>query len=310
MDNNDDNLSRSSFDDETKARLARLKSKMVVPASELCVVTMPDDRERVGAQLAFWPEDTAAVPTELTRVSLFGLPSDKRGPRPMLDDVKLPSRSDITIRYTGKALSAKDETAYYAALRIGRGIAMGQRIYLNKADLLRENGLARNGQNWDALAARYDRLSKSELTIDLLRQGKPIHMTTGMLKWGYQMDANGVYIRLDPDSAPLFENLAYQPWEVRLALKSDMAARLLTYVSGHQQGKPHWVPLDSLRQWVGFAGRLRDFRVGCESALKELEEKGILVKDKSKIDRAANGIVASWVRTRTENTPLIDKKET
>lgn len=310
MDNNDDNLSSSGFDDETKARLARIKKRIEQSAEEAPVAATPaatpDTKEQVGKNLAFWPEDAAAVPTELTRVSLFGLPSDRRGARASLEDFKLPSRSDITVHYTGKALSAQDETAYYAALRIGRGIPMGQRIYLSKADLLRENGLARSGQNWKYLQARYERMSKSNLTIDMVRQGERIHMTTGLLKWGFQVDGTGVYIRLDPDSAPLFENLAYQPWEVRLSLKTDIAARLLTYVSGHRQGKPHWILLDSLREWLGFGGRLRDFRGPCEGALKELEEKGVLVKEKSKIDDSATGIMASWVRTRTENTPLIE----
>jgi len=308
MNNNSDNSSNSGFDDETKARIARMTKRIAEPVEDVPVAPAPDSNEKVGVNLALWPEDTAAVPTELTRVSLFGLPSDRRGARPALEDFKLPSRSDITIHYSGKALSAKDETAYYAALRIGRGQPMGQRIYLNKADLLRENGLTRNGQNWTALAARYDRMSKSSLVIDFVRQGNRIHMTTGLLKWGYQADGQGVFIRLDPDSAPLFENLAYQPWEVRLSLKTDIAARLLTYVSGHKQGKPHWILLDSLREWLGFGGRLRDFRGGCETALEELEEKGVLVQGKSKIENSANGLVASWVRTKTENPPLIENK--
>ncbi len=264
--------------------------------------------EKIGKQISFWPESVAAMPTELTRVSLFGLPSDRRGARKMLDDVLLESRPDIQVRYTGKQLSAKDETCWLACLRLGRGLPMGQRIYLNKNDLLKEMGLARTGQNWKTTEARLDRLSKAHFTIEFKRNGKSYRMTTGLMKYGIENETGAMYIRLDPDGAALFENLAYQPWQVRLSLKSDVSARLLSYVTGHEQGKPHSQTLENLKRWCGYTGETRKFRAAIRASLEELESKGVLVKGSSKIVSGGRGDVVCWVRSRIDELTAIEAK--
>lgn len=269
------------------------------------IESIVNDVEKVGDQMAFWPEAAAAMPTELTRVSLFSLPSDKRGARKMLDDVKLDSRSDIQVKYTGKELNPKDQTAWLACLRIGRGIPMGQRIYMNKADLMNEYGVAKSGSNWKILADRLDRLSKSTLVIDYKRNGKNYHVVSGMMKWGEEKETGNIFIRLDPDGASLFENLAYQPWDIRLSLKSDVAALMLTYISGHEQGKPHSQSIENLKKWCGYAGVEWKFRTKCEAALQELEDKGVLVKGSVGIRKAAKDIIY-WIREKNA-TPAIQE---
>ncbi len=263
--------------------------------------------EKVGDQMVFWPEDAAAMPTELTRVSLFSLPSDKRGARKMLDDVKLDSRSDVQVKYTGKQLNAKDETAWLACLRIGRGIPMGERIYRNKSELMQECGLAKSGTNWNTLAERLDRLSKSTFIIDYKRGGKNYHVVTGMMKWGEEKETGNIFIRLDPDGAALFENLAYQPWDIRLSLSSDVATLLLTYISGHEQGRPHSQTVENLKKWCGYAGTEAKFRPSCEAALHELETKGVLVKGSVGIRKGAKDVVY-WVREKTRQPAIEGEK--
>ncbi len=298
------------MNEETLAKLALVGQLTTAkpPALIEPVGDAAEPEEKVGKQMAFWPEDAAAMPTELTRVSLFGLPADKPGARKMLDDVKLDSRADIEVLYTGKQLSAKDETAWLACLRIGRGVQMGQRIYLNKADLLKELHLTNTGPNWKAVEARLLRMSKAHFTVSFKRGDKTYKMTTGMLKWGIENETGAMYIRLDPDGAALFENLSYQPWEVRLSLHSDVSARMLSYISGHERGKPHSQTLDNLKRWCGYGGRLRQFRAACTAALEELETKGVLVKGSTKIISGAKGDVACWVRERTGKPPAIDAK--
>jgi hypothetical protein len=302
------------MNEEILAKLARVGQRMTAkpPATPESVGDAapeePEEKEKVGKQMAFWPEDTAAMPTELTRVSLFGLPADKRGARKMLDDVRLDSRGDVEVFYTGKQLSAKDETCWLACLRLGRGVPMGQRIYFNKIDLLRELNLTKSGQNWKTVEARLLRMSKAHFTIKFKRNGRSYCMTTGMLKYGIEEETGAMYIRLDPEGAALFENLSYQPWDVRLSLKSDVSARLLSYISGHEQGKPHSQTLENLKRWCGYGGRLRQFRVACIAALKELETKGVLVKGSAKIVSGAKGDVVCWVREQTGKPPAIEAK--
>lgn len=300
------------MNEEMKAKLASIGQRMTAkPQPSIDHIEPASDaepEEKIGKKMNFWPEDAAAMPTELTRVSLFGLPADKPGSRKMLDDVKLDSRSDIEVLYTGKQLSAKDETAWLACLRIGRGVPIGQRIYLNKIDLLKEMKLTNTGPNWTAIASRLDRLSKAHFTVSFKRGDKPYRITTGMLKWGIEIEKGAMYIRLDPDGVALFENLSYQPWDVRLSLNSDVSARMLSYISGHEQGKPHSQTLENLKQWCGYGGRLRQFRASCVAALGELETRGVLIKGSTKIISGARGDVACWVRDRTEKQPAIDIK--
>lgn len=246
-----------------------------------------------------WPDDMAAMPTEVTRTALFGLISDKMGNRTFLQNSPIASRDDIEVLYTGSQLSAKDETVWLAILRLGRGAPMGQPIAMNKADLLRECGLARTGQNWNTLENRLRRLSNAHLEIRFKRRGKTYEAHTGLMGWIVEKETGNMFIHLQPQARELFENLTYQPWNVRLGLHSDLATRLLSYVCGHVHGKPHSVLLDDLRQWCGYQGRLRQFRAGCRTALKELETAGIIVADSSTIRRGPAGDIISWVRVQS-----------
>lgn len=303
---------------ETQALLERVGKKMTAAATaaahaaeqkqeedkvETAVAALVETVkvERVGSKLRHWPEEVAAMPTELTRTSLFGLPTDRDNARKMLRKVKLESRDDVEVLYTGEELSAKDETCWLASLRLGRGVPMGQRIYLNLTDLLHEMDLANTGGkrgNRQAVKNRLDRLSLAHYKVKFTRKGRKYEVTTGLLKWGIEDETGKMYIRLDPEGATLFENLAYQPWEVRLSLKTDASARILSYVSGHEKGKPHSRPLRDLKIWCGYSGRLDKFRGVAMAALKELESKGVLVEGGSKITKGDKGEEISWIREK------------
>lgn len=256
--------------------------------------------ERVGSTLRQWPEGVAAMPTELTRTSLFGLPTDKAAERKMLRNEKLKSRPDVEVFYTGEELSRKDETCWLACLRLGRGIPLGQRIYLHLTDLLNELGLPNTGGkrgNRQAVKKRLDRLALALYKVKFTRKGRSYEITTGLLKWGIENETGKMYIRLDAEGATLFENLSYQPWDVRLSLHTDVAAGVLSYVSGHEKGKPHHLPVQDLKSWCGYGGRADKFRVAAMNGLKELETKGVLVDGASKIFRSESGEeMIYWVR--------------
>jgi len=282
--------------EEIEILLARVLKLATLEKKTELIENKSETVEKVGIPMPRWPEEVAAIPTEFTRVSLFGLPADCRGERQILDGVKLASRADLEVIYTGKELCAKDETAWLSCLRLGRGIPMGERIYLTKAALLRDVGLTNTGPNWKTLEGRLDRLSIAHTKVRLKRNDSWLVVNCGLMKFGFDEDTDVMYFRLDPEGARLFDNLAYQPWEIRLALKKDISARLLSYVTGHLQGKPHSVLLEDLLKWCGYPGRLRQFRTACLEAFKELERKDVLVSGSSKIIKGAKGDVACWVR--------------
>lgn len=254
-----------------------------------------------------WPSNVVAMPTELTRTALFSIISDQNAKgRNVIDDnkennllnnIQLASRSDIKIFYTGEQLCVKDETVWLACLRLGRGVPLGEKIFLNMADLLYELKMSDSGENRGVLMARLLRLSKAHFTITLKRKNKKYVVTTGLIKWTTEQDTGKMFFRLDPDSSQLFENLAYQPWSERLKFKNDVAVWLLSYVTGHAQGKCHWVEIEKIKKWCGYSGRLRDFKKVCWVAMQDFEGKGLIEKDSCKIERSGGEEIISWQRT-------------
>lgn len=280
---------------ELQDLISRLTKKAVQPEAEATPPppTTADDTEKVGDQMAFWPEEVAAMPTELTRVSLFGL--IRRGRRKVLNWEKLDSRADIEVQYFGCQLDQADADLWLACLRAGRGLPMGQRIYMTRAALLHEIGRndGTSARKW--LETALDRMSGATLKITIKRNGKTVKVTSGMLKWGIEEETGAMFIRLDPDGAALFDNLAYLGWEERLSLSSNMAKALQLYISGHQKGKPHSQPISNVMHWCGYEGRLRQFRAALPNALKELEKAGVIKQ--YKVSKGPKGDLVSWQRT-------------
>jgi hypothetical protein len=290
---------------DTEGFLARMTAKATKAKEQSPAPASVPQKEKIGANLDFWPETVAAMPTELTRVSLFRLV--RRGRRKLMEDVKLESRADIEVLYTGKDLDQADADLWLACLRMGRGVPMGERLYTDRASMLREIGRADSGQNRKWLEESLIRMGKASFQATFKRNGRTIKVMTGMLKWGIEEESGAMFVRLDPDGAQLFENLAYVDWNTRLALSSNAAKAIQLYACGHQDGKPHRVLLADLAAWCGYEGRLRQFRKeSVIPALRELESQGVFVKGTAKLLSGTRGEVVTWTRAKagTEPTPL------
>lgn len=262
--------------------------------------------EAIGEQMTFFPETVGAMPTEITRTSLFSLlPIKQGGSRQIYSDMKIEARRDVTLFYSGTALDKLDETAWMCVLRLCRDVRMGERKYLRMPDVLRELGMTDTEPNRVAVAARLERLSKAVITIEFSRGKKTMRVITGLMKMGYETDSESkplassqMYLRLDPDGAKLFDNLSYQPWEIRTALHSPTAMALMTYASGHEAGKPHTVKLEDLKKMTGHEGRPRVFRENILAAIEELERLGFFAKAGSCIKGAGKLQMVSWTRSK------------
>lgn len=248
--------------------------------------------EKVGTKLRQWPGEVAAMPTELTRTSLFGLP--RRGRRKVMDWEKLSSRADVEVSYNGKQLDQADADLWLACLRMGRGAPMGQRIYTSRAALLKEIGRKDDGRTRAWLEESLKRMAAASFMLETTRAGRKIKITTGMMKWGIDESSGQMFIRLDPEGATLFENMAYVGWEQRLALGSNAAKALQLYISGHMAGKHHEVPLADLAHWMGYEGRLRQFRASLQDAMDQLAKTGEI--HSHGIKAGTKGDVAYWTR--------------
>jgi hypothetical protein len=280
---------------EARARLLA-RSKPEEAAEEDVPAANEIEGEKIGPQMAFWPQEVGVMPTELTRAALFRMPG--KGRRKMLDGVKLEGRADIEIVYTGQELDQADGDVWGAVLRLSRGVNIGQRMYTNRAALLRELKRGDTGPNRTWLGQALDRLASGSIKCTLKRGDETVKITAGLLNWGIEEESGKMFVRLDADIFRLFDNLAYYDWEQRLSLKTDGSKSLQLYASGHAEGKPHSIRLTDLAAWAGYGGRSRQFRLeNVLPGLAELKEKGFLTD--GRISRGADGKeIVSWKRTK------------
>jgi hypothetical protein len=104
-----------------------------------------------------------------------------------------------------------------------------------------------------------------------------------------------LFIRLDPEGAGLFENLAYLQWETRLSLPSAISKALHLYVCGHRQGRFHTVKVADLALWMGYQGRLRQFRANLETAVGVLCAHGVI--ERAGFRESGKTVFVEWVRS-------------
>jgi hypothetical protein len=281
--------------DLAEAALAIRKRLALVDEAEkplLALVTVTESSKAAKGKVIMHPLEVAVQPTELSRCGLIRLlPKTKRR---MVKNQLVECRSDIKLFFTGEELNVQDETVWLAVLRLCRGKPLGERIPFTFSRLLCELKMKDTGGKTGSrrqVLARLERLSIAHIKVELNRKGTKSLITTGLLKFGMEEETGKMYVRLDPDGKILFDNLAYQNWETRLSLKSDVAIRMLDYICGHQAGKPHAEKIENLRAWFGYTGRLDKFRVAALAGLKELEAAGVIR------EAGGNRSTLRWVRT-------------
>ena len=224
--------------------------------------------------LTLWPNEIAAMPTEITRTSLFGLP--RRGQRKIHRWGVLASRSDISLQYFGEELDQSDLDVWLLVLRIARGQNIGARIQVNMNAMLRELRRPNGGSNRRWLISSLDRLSSAAFKVKFTRKNEHWEIVSGLLKWGYEKSTGRMFVRVDPDGEALFDNLSYLHYEKRLNLPSSMAKAIHSYASGHRRGMKHAITMENLKEWIGYGGREVDFLRSLEKALTQLEDEEIL----------------------------------
>jgi hypothetical protein len=268
-----------------------------IPAEER-ITDLFNSTEKTGEALRYWPDGVAAMPTQFSRVALFSV--IQRGRRKFFNDQKLESRADVHVQYTGDQLDQADADLWLAILRKGRGLPIGQRMYLSSGELLKETGRLVGGSGRVWLASSLGRLSKAFLMVQITKKnGCKVTVNCHLMSSGVDHDTGRTFIRLDPEGANLFDTLSYVSWETRLALKSEMAKSLQMYICGHATDHTHGVLLESLRIWSGYDGRLRDFRNAVLTAFVALESAGIILRP---VIKNENGkYIAQWFRPNLQN---------
>jgi hypothetical protein len=228
--------------------------------------------------LPLFPLLDSAMPNHLARSSLFA--PIKTGDRQIHEKALMASRGDSSIYYSGHQLDMADNDVFLQALRVAQGVRLGDSIYFNRAQFLREIGRSVGKSQYEWLQESFYRLTSGTVLIQTKRYKAALHLIDG-----YALDEQtGEYwLRMNPEIIKLFGHMEYglvdMHTRLRIGRRQDMAKWLQNYVATHEEGRVHIISVQLLQLWSGSGGRLRDFQTrSLNKALTELQRLG-LIKD-------------------------------
>lgn len=262
---------------------------------------------RVEVLPAQKPQDLPAIrlgtlPNHLNRAALFAV--IRHGDRVFHRQVRLISRSDCTIEYTGEQLDEADADIVMALLHAAQAAHLGVSIPVNRAELLRSIGRSTGSSDYLWFHRRMRALTEATLFVQARRPGGDLRYQIGRERAFHIVAAfdadedTGVYaVTLDPRWVKLFSNHEYGrvDWAKRLSIRrgQDMAKALQRLLSASTD-QPQRHSLASLKGFTGYQGRERDFLRAVRRALDELVRVQVLVR--WRIESSTRGVqqVVAW----------------
>ena len=274
-DSNEPNL----FGDDKRVpddRRARWKAEREARDAERHEQRLVEQKNRVLAEeLEFWGDETrAGIPPELARGAIFRLP--RRGRRRRFHEDVVIERPSLKISFTGTELDQFDGDVYLAIIRSLRGQHIGERIEVSLKGLAHELRRVQSGGTVETLRNSLKRLSSCVIHLDFWRKSEHYTANIGLMGWIYEEKSRKTYVRLDPDAAKLFEQLAWINFDKHLALPTDMSRMLHMYVTSHRRGQRRSTTLDEFMELTGSTTPRHKFRTRLHDALRALEIAGIL----------------------------------
>jgi len=223
--------------------------------------------------MPLFPELESAMPNHLARSSLFA--PIRRGRRGMFDKVKLSSRDDVSIYFSGKQLDMADNDVYLELLRQAQGRLFGESVPVSRYAILKELGRPTGQAQYKWLHESIRRLTFAMVDIEATRYKAAFHLIDS-----FELDKEtGEYVlRIHPEVRKLFARGEYGFINLErrreLSRRIDLAKWLQNYICSHRRGDQQRVTFAKLHKWTGSSSHLRDFRRYVTEAMKELERVG------------------------------------
>ncbi len=224
-------------------------------------------------QLAFWPEDKRAMPTDFLACAMFAGVHIKNAP--YLRGEEIASINGYTVSFTGKRLTQVHADIVMGALQLMRGLHQGNLVRFRTRNFLRLIGRS---------TGKTDRDSFRQLVDDVIATSVRITTPDGKLSYSGSIltkanDATGddddsvFVLEVNRELAKLFERgFSTIDWEKRQKLmRKPLALWLQLYFSTFT--KP--VAVSELHRLSGSTAQLKGFRRQLHGALEELEQHGI-----------------------------------
>jgi hypothetical protein len=242
------------------------------------------------------------LPNHLNRAALFAV--IRHGDRVFHRQVRLISRSDCTVEYTGEQLDEADADIVMALLHAAQTAHLGTPVPVNRAELLRSIGRSTGNSDYLWFHRRMRALTEATLFVQARKPGGDLRYQIGRetafhIVAAFDADeATGMYaVTLDPRWVKLFSNHEYGrvDWAKRREIRrgQDMAKALQRLFSASAD-QPQRHSVASLKGFTGYQGRERDFLRGLQRALDELVRVHVLVR--WRIESSARGVqqIAAW----------------
>lgn len=256
---------RTAWQKEREARDAERRKQRLI-----------EQKARVlDEELQFWSDETrAGIPPELARGAIFRLP--RRGRRRFYQKEVLIERPSLKIGFTGTELDQFDGDVYLAIIRALRGQNIGQRVEISLRGLASEIRRNQSGASVRSIRESLLRLSSSTIHLEFVRNEKNYEANIHLMGWMFEKETRKTFVRLDPDAAALFQQLAWIDFEKHLALPTNMARMLHMYVTSHRRGQRRSATLDEFMEITGSTTPRHMFRARMHDALHALQDAGIV----------------------------------
>lgn len=225
-------------------------------------------------QMPFWPEPARAAPSDILRSALFGI--SKKGKRLYFEREELASWKGTSIAFTGKRLDQWDEDVWLQSLHLYRQQELPSKVFCTNRSFLKEIGRSGDGRTIAKLHDSLERLVACAITLKT-----PEHLYQGSLLsgWAMERETGRLMLSLNKEVAQLFEgNISRINWEIRKALKTDLAKWLYAYTQTHKATKaqPHRATVSLLRELCGSTASLKSFRYKLKAACEQLKASKIV----------------------------------
>lgn len=233
-----------------------------------------------------WQEGNAAMPNTIARSALFA--PINRGRRKMHDNVLIASRSDVTIKYTGKQLDMGDADVFAQTIKLIEKFDLGTDVEILPYGFLRELGrgsgvtdkVGRQNKIW--LDGAFERLTTGTLKIETKEYKVVLHLVD---EYFYDKVQDKYFVRVNKKVAELFKKERYGlfDWEKRKQIGLGLTKWMQTYIRSNTG--PQRIGIEKLQEWCGKKNRQKSkFRADLKAAFHELERLG-LVKPGWSVDR-------------------------
>lgn len=261
-----------------KARAEKSKNGEVVENAE------PAKKEKVELFVPGMTESMRAMPNHISRSSLFAPVAPGR--KKMHDGTILVSRSDATIKFSGKQLDESQADVWLQAMYEATKQPLGEPIVINRYAFLKALGRTDAGKSYRWLHESMKDLAFGMLVIETTKNGQPkmsigrtrvMHMIDG---FDYDEKTEEYTLRIDPRWHIMYKNreFALIDWEKRMQFgRNQNMAKAMQRLLATSSNREQIYALDWLKSKLEYAGRLRDFVAALESAMQELVRLEIAV---------------------------------